>query len=68
MSNNNHPQPQDAEPTPEESRTRGLPVEELGMTQDEALALRASFGSLAEDWDDPAMDVYDDRRLDLRAG
>ena len=31
-----------------------------GMTPQRAAELRASFGAAAVDWDDPAMDVYDD--------
>ncbi len=37
---------------------------ELGISPEEAIAIRNSFGPMIEDWDDPAMDVYDDEELD----
>jgi hypothetical protein len=36
-----------------------LLVADLGWTRDEAAAVRAQFGSFAEDWDAPEMDAYD---------
>jgi hypothetical protein len=39
-------------------------LEELGISREEAIAIRKSFGSPFDDWDDPAMDVYDDEELD----
>ncbi len=37
---------------------------ELGISREEALAIRYQFGAMAADWDDPEMDVYDDEELD----
>ncbi len=31
-----------------------------GISPVEAAELRLRFGAIAEDWDDPAMDIYDD--------
>jgi hypothetical protein len=31
-----------------------------GITPEMAADMRARLGSIAEDWDDPAMDVYDE--------
>ena len=31
-----------------------------GYTREQAANLRARFGAAGDDWDDPAMDVYDD--------
>jgi hypothetical protein len=39
---------------------------ELGISQEEAIAIRQSFGTPFDDWDDPAMDVYDDEELDKK--
>jgi hypothetical protein len=36
-----------------------LTIEDLGWTREQALAARGLFACMAEDWDDPAMDVYD---------
>jgi hypothetical protein len=35
-----------------------LTIEDLGWTPEYAQAVRARLASFAEDWDDPAMDVY----------
>lgn len=32
----------------------------LGVSREEAADLRWRLGAIAEDWDDPAMDVYDE--------
>ena len=37
---------------------------ELGISREEALAIRHQFGAMAADWDDPEMDIYDDEELD----
>lgn len=37
-----------------------LTISDLGWTRDQALAIRGQLASFAEDWDDPAMDVYDE--------
>ena len=37
---------------------------ELGISCEEALAIRHQFGAMAADWDDPEMDIYDDEELD----
>lgn len=31
----------------------------VNFTREEAIAIRAAYGPIAEDWDDPSMDVYD---------
>lgn len=41
------------------AQTGTLSLEQAGWTQEEAAQIRAHLGSFAEDWDDPAMDVYD---------
>jgi hypothetical protein len=33
---------------------------ERGITPEQAADMRARIGAMAEDWDDPAMDVYDE--------
>ncbi len=38
--------------------SNSLNMGELGYTRAESLKLRAIFDSMAEDWDDPEMDVY----------
>ena len=35
-----------------------LTIEDLGWTPEYAQVVRARLASFAEDWDDPAMDVY----------
>jgi len=37
-----------------------LTIGDLGWTREEATYVRGMFGSFAEDWDDPSMNVYDD--------
>lgn len=36
-----------------------LTIDDLGWTREQAIAIRAMYGSIAEDWDDPSMDAYD---------
>jgi hypothetical protein len=43
-----------------ERRRRVLSIRDLGWTEDMARNVRARLASFAEDWDDPAMDVYDE--------
>jgi hypothetical protein len=43
-----------------EGQRSPLTIEDLGWTPEEAKQIRAQFGLFAEDWDDPAMDVYND--------
>lgn len=38
---------------------RPLTIHDLGWTREEAAATRGVFGAVADDWDDPLMDVYD---------
>jgi hypothetical protein len=38
---------------------KALTIDDLGWTREQAAVVRALFGIFAEDWDDPAMDVYD---------
>ena len=38
---------------------RPRPISELGWTAEQAAALRHKMAAFAQDWDDPAMDVYD---------
>jgi len=42
------------------SPKKSLTIDDLGWTKEQAIAVRGLFGSFAEDWDDPAMDVYND--------
>jgi hypothetical protein len=37
-----------------------LTIQSLGWTREEAARIRAKFSSIAADWDDPSMDVYDE--------
>lgn len=39
---------------------RRLTITDLGWTREQAAVVRGLFSAIAEDWDDPAMDVYDD--------
>jgi hypothetical protein len=41
------------------SVARSRPISELGWTVEQAAAMRHKLGAFAQDWDDPAMDVYD---------
>lgn len=34
-------------------------IEDMGLTRDKAASVRGLYGSIADDWDDPKMDVYD---------
>jgi hypothetical protein len=43
-----------------EEKQKPLTIEDLGWTREDAQAVRAQFGVFTEDWDDPAMDVYND--------
>ena len=38
-------------------------LKELGISREEALAIRYQFGAMTADWDDPEMDAYDDEEL-----
>lgn len=50
-----------------EVKSRHKPtLTELGISKEEAIAIRKSFGTPFDDWDDPAMDVYDDKELDKK--
>lgn len=51
-----HPQEAGEPRTPVPGRS----LSEVGMTPDEAKALRARLASFAREWDDPRMDVYND--------
>ena len=42
------------------ARRKPLTIDDLGWTREEAAAVRALFGAMADDWDDPGMDAYDD--------
>lgn len=47
-------------PTKAEAKPKkGLTLEEAGLTHEQALQSRMLFAAIAEDWDDPSMDVYD---------
>lgn len=37
-----------------------LTIDDLGWTREQAAIIRGLFGAIADDWDDPSMDVYDD--------
>lgn len=37
-----------------------LTIADMGWTREEARGIRRMFSSIIHDWDDPAMDVYDD--------
>jgi hypothetical protein len=37
-----------------------ITIADLGWTREQAIAIRGLYGSIAEDWDDPAMDIYDE--------
>lgn len=41
-------------------RSEGIPLAPLGISPEQAADFRAQVGKLTEDWDDPAMSVYDD--------
>ncbi len=43
-----------------ESANGSINLAELGISTGEAANLRASFATFAEDWDDPALDIYND--------
>lgn len=46
---------------PEERlRAHGIPVRNLGWTKAQVDEARRRLASVAEDWDDPDMDVYDE--------
>jgi hypothetical protein len=46
---------------PEQSEvTSGIDLRALGIDEAGAARLRAALMAFAEDWDDPAMDIYDD--------
>lgn len=37
-----------------------IDLKEIGVSKEEAADLRWRFGAIAEDWDRPEMDVYDE--------
>lgn len=37
-----------------------LTTDDIGLTPEQAAGLRMMFGAMAEDWDDPSMDAYDE--------
>ena len=39
--------------------TRYIDLQELGISKEEAAALRGKFDTIAEDWERPEMDIYD---------
>lgn len=41
-------------------KRRQLTIHDLGWTEEDARAVRAQLASFAEDWDDRAMDAYDE--------
>jgi hypothetical protein len=41
-------------------RPRGIPVEKLGWTKEMVAEARRRLASIADDWDDPMMDAYDE--------
>lgn len=52
-------EPAECESTMVSDTARPVTIRHLGWTSEEAAEIRASLVSFAEDWDDPAMDVYD---------
>ena len=49
----------DREPRSSAGKQR-LTIQDLGWTLEEAAEARAELSAFAADWDDPAMDVYDE--------
>ncbi|MCI4323660.1 MAG: hypothetical protein L3K03_06545 [Thermoplasmata archaeon] len=41
-------------------RAHGIPIKELGWSKAQVEEARRRLASIAEDWDDPSMDVYDE--------
>lgn len=39
--------------------TKEINLTERGINQEQAAELRAKFGTIAEDWNRPEMDIYD---------
>jgi sorbitol-specific phosphotransferase system component IIA len=39
--------------------TKEIDLAERGINQEQAAELRARFGTIAEDWNRPEMDIYD---------
>jgi len=37
-----------------------LTTGDIGLTPEQAAGLRMMFGAMAEDWDDPSMDAYNE--------
>lgn len=37
-----------------------LTTDDIGLTPEQAAGLRMMFGAMADDWDDPSMDAYDE--------
>jgi hypothetical protein len=64
-SGNDPRRPGDSLPTTRQGAKRRadgrlLTIRELGWTREEAAKVRAQLASFAVDWDDPAMDVYNE--------
>jgi hypothetical protein len=49
-----------AEPGKAKDRPKGRPISELGWTPEQIAEARRRTAHLAELWDDPSMDVYDE--------
>lgn len=50
----------DAANNPSEKPKKLLTIHDLGWTKEQAAEVRALFACIAEDWDDPEMDIYND--------
>lgn len=44
----------------ESGRSALLTIRDIGWTREKAADVRAQLASFVDDWDDPAMNVYDD--------
>ncbi|MCY3020135.1 MAG: hypothetical protein NTW87_14045 [Planctomycetota bacterium] len=49
-----------ATPVTVQTKRRALTIHDLGWTKEIARDVRSQLASFAEDWDDPAMDVYNE--------
>jgi len=49
-----------ATPVTVQTKRAALTIHDLGWTKEMARDVRAQLASFAEDWDDPAMDVYNE--------
>lgn len=45
-------------------REDGIPVADLGLSVEEALAIRGRVGHLLRYWDDPELDIYNELLLE----